>query len=189
MPENGSRSQCQPMTVQRWFHYNGRCQWYSCFLQRISIIRIAWFLTLTVPVPRAVGWSATGSMINVDDLVNDHLNSGRGKVCPLIPERLMSTGIIAGKEPRFWSLDDRVMEMQWMTGHVCILISRKPHRLLEVAFQFDIYVPEEWVQYRLHTGESYNNSSFTGYGSQWIYKTSASGYYIPWIQNGAVKSF
>jgi len=132
-------------------------------------------------------WSATGSMINADDLVNDPLNSGRGKVCPLIPERLMSTGIIAGKNraSEVWTAGNGNAMDDWTRMYTYIPETTSAS---EVAFQFDIYVPEEWVNTGYIQVNLANNSSFTGYGSSESTSIGV-GYYIPWIQNGAVKSF
>ena len=42
-------------------------------------------------------WSETGSMLGSEDVVDDPLNSGRGKVIDFVPSRLLSNGIAAGK--------------------------------------------------------------------------------------------
>jgi len=60
--------------------------------------------------------------------------------------------------------------------------------LTDVAFQFDIYVPEEWSNTGYIQVNLANNSSFTGYGSN---ESTSIGvaYYMPWIQDGAIVPF
>ena len=69
--------------------------------------------------------------------------------------------------------------MKAWTGHVCILT--------DVAFQFDIYVPETWIG----TGHLqiclFNNFNFAGIGSDDDGQRTA--FYVPYIQDGAVVPF
>src|SRR5574344_1896562 len=133
-------------------------------------------------------WSATGSMLNKDsDLVSDPLNSGRGMVCPMIPARMLSAGVAAGKNraSEVWTAgNDNDMD-DWTRMYTYI---PKTTPLTDVAFQFDIYVPDDWANTGYIQVNLANNSSFTGYGSN---ESTGIGvaYYIPWIQNGAVVAF
>ncbi len=133
------------------------------------------------------GWSETGSMINDKDLVDDPLNSGRGKVCQLIPERLMATGVAAGKNrgTEVWTAGNNNAADDWTNFYTSIPASTP---LTDVAFQFDIYVPEAW------SGTGYiqinlaNNSSFTGYGSSES-KSIGVAYFIPWLNGSSIVPF
>jgi hypothetical protein len=134
-------------------------------------------------------WSETGAMINADDLKNDPLNSGRGKCVQLIPDRLLNgtnKGIIAGK-PRAtecWTAGNGEASDDWSRLYDLIPASTP---VTEVAFQFDIYVPDAWST----TGQIqivlFNNFNFTGYGSAEATKQTA--FYIPYIKNGVVVPF
>ncbi len=132
-------------------------------------------------------WSETGSMINANDLVDDPLVSGRGKVCQLIPKRLLETGIVAGKNraTEVWTAGNGNAADDWTNMYTYIPAATL---LTDVAFQFDIYVPEEWVNTGYIQINLANNSSFTGYGSSESTSIGV-GYYIPWIKNGSVVSF
>lgn len=134
------------------------------------------------------GWSETGSMINDEDLVNDPLNSGRGKCVQLIPERILTGadgGIIAGKS--------RATEC-WTTGGSAtddwsFLYSYIPEDtpLDEVAFQFDIYVPNTWNNTGQIQVALFNNFNFSGVGSDDAGKQTA--FFIPYIQEGVMSGF
>ena len=133
-------------------------------------------------------WSATGSMINKDsDLVSDPLNSGRGLVCPMVPGRMLAAGVAAGKNraSEVWTAGNGEAMDDWARMYTYI---PKTTPLTDVAFQFDIYVPEEWINTGYIQVNLANNSSFTGYGSN---ESTSIGvaYFIPWIQNGAVVAF
>lgn len=132
-------------------------------------------------------WSETGSMINDEDLVDDPLNSGRGKVCQLIPERLLENGIAAGKSraTEVWTAGNGNDNDDW-TNWYNIIPENTP--LTDVAFQFDIYVPEKWTNSGYIQVNLANNSSFTGYGSD---ESSSIGvaYYIPWLKDNNTVSF
>lgn len=132
-------------------------------------------------------WTETGSMINNEDLVDDPLNSGRGKVCQLVPERLLKNGIAAGKSraAEVWTAGNGNATDDW-TNWYNIIPASTP--LIDVALQFDIYVPEEWTSTGYIQVNLANNSSFTGYGSN---ESSSIGvaYYIPWLKNNNRVSF
>ena len=125
-------------------------------------------------------WTSTGSMINKDsDLVADPLNSGRGKVCQLIPKRLLTDGIGAGKlrATEVWTAGNGNAMDDWSRMYTYI---PETTPLTDVAFQFDIYVPEAWSNTGYIQVNLANNSNFTGYGSSES-KSIGVAYYIPWI--------
>ena len=83
-------------------------------------------------------WTETGSMLGKEDLVDDPANEGHGLVCPMIPERLTS-GIAPNKA--------RATEVWASSGYDWTeLFSFIPEStpVTDVAFQFDIYVPDNW---------------------------------------------
>lgn len=135
------------------------------------------------------GWKATGSMINKDsDLVADPLNSGRGMVCQIIPQRILNNGgVEAGKNraSEVWTAGNGNDMDAWSRMYTYIPAATL---LTNVAFQFDIYVPDAWSNTGYIQVNLANNSSFTGYGSNES-KSIGVAYYIPWIQNKAVVAF
>jgi hypothetical protein len=141
----------------------------------------------------AWSWSEGGSMIGIQDsddqqsdLVSDPLNSGRGNCVPLIPERILNGangGVVAGKAraTEVWTAGtDNPMD-DWSRMYAYI---PETTPLNEVAFQFDIYVPDPWS----NTGQIqvvlYNNFNFTGVGSDDDGQRTA--FYIPYIQDGVM---
>jgi len=134
-------------------------------------------------------WSETGSMINADDLVDDPLNSGRGKVCQLIPERLLEAGVAAGKNrgTEIWTAGNGNDMDDWSRMYPYIGESTP---LIDVAFQFDIYVPEAWANTGYIQINLANNASFTGYDlSGWDYTNNAITWFIPWINGTTVEPY
>ena len=133
-------------------------------------------------------WSHTGSMINKDsDIVADPLASGRGNVCPMIPSRLITDGIAAGKNrgSEVWTAGNGNEMDDWTRMYTFI---PKNTPLTDVAFQFDIYIPDEWTNTGYLQVNLANNSSFTGYGSN---ESTSIGvaYYIPWIKSDIITPF
>lgn len=134
-------------------------------------------------------WSATGSMINADDLVNDPLASGRGKCVQLIPERILTGangGVIAGKSraSECWTAGNGNASDDWTRMYSTIPASTP---VTEVAFQFDIYVPEFWSTTGHIEIALYNNFNFAGIGSD--DDNGRTAYYVPYIQDGTVVPF
>ncbi|MBQ9676867.1 MAG: hypothetical protein IJV44_01870 [Prevotella sp.] len=126
-------------------------------------------------------WSETGSMINADDLVDDPLNSGHGKVCQLIPERLLTNGVAANKSraTEAWTAGAGGPTDDWSQLYE-IIPEGTP--VTDVAFQFDIYVPDPWnltgnIQIAL-----INNYNFQGIYSDEYKSTGASvAFFCPWL--------
>lgn len=132
-------------------------------------------------------WSETGSMINDEDLAGDPARSGRGNCLQIVPDRLLNAGVAAGK-PRVtecWTVgagEDESVDWSRMYSHI-----PETTALTDVAFQFDIYVPEAWIG----TGHIqiclFNNFNYGGIGSDDDGLRTA--FYVPYIQDGAVVPF
>lgn len=137
--------------------------------------------------PGAWSWSETGSMIGPDDLVPDPLNSGRGDCVQLIPQRLLDNGgIIAGK-PRAsecWTAGTGDAMDDWTRMYPYIPANTP---LTDVAFQFDIYVPDPWIGTGHIELVLYNNFNYGGIGSD--DDGGRTAFYVPYIQDGALKPF
>ena len=140
------------------------------------------------------GWSATFS---AEDLVDDPLNSGRGKVIQIIPASYLSDnpdGVKAGVSSikGFWTAGNGDADDDWnrMTSFIP---GTTP--LDSVALQFDVYCPEEWDLSGQIEITLQNNLSNYGYGSACTkynkdYKTQ--GYaWVPWLdrETGKHKAF
>ena len=133
-------------------------------------------------------WSETGSMINADDLADDPMNSGRGKCVQIIPERLMASGIAAGKSraTECWTagtgneLDDWTRMFDYIPSTTA---------LTDVAFQFDVYVPEAWIGSGHLQICLFNNFNYGGIGSDDDADNKQTAFYAPWIEDGAAVPF
>ena len=130
-------------------------------------------------------WSETGSMINDEDLVSDPENSGRGKCLQVVPDRLLSGNGVAAGKPRVtecWTVGTGEDESVDWTRMYSYIPETTP--LTDVAFQFDICVPEAWIG----TGHIeiclFNNFNFAGIGSDDDGQRTA--FYVPYIRNGAI---
>lgn len=133
-------------------------------------------------------WKETGSMINNEDLVNDPLNSGRGKCFQVVPDRLLSAGVVSGK-PRVtecWTAgnDDELDDWTRMAKYI-----DPTTPLTEVALQFDIYVPEAWSGTGQIQISLINNYNLAGIGSDDDNKACMTAFYVPWIVNDAIVPF
>jgi hypothetical protein len=133
-------------------------------------------------------WTETGSMINADDLVDDPLNSGRGKCLQLVPDRLLETGVSSGK-PRVtecWTAGSGNDMDDWTRMTSCIPASTP---LTEVALQFDIYVPEAWSGTGQIQISLINNYNLTGVGSGDDNSACMTAFYVPWIVDDVIVPF
>jgi hypothetical protein len=130
-------------------------------------------------------WKETGSMINDEDLVDDPLSSGRGKCHMAIPERLYADGIISGKSraSECWTAgnDNEADDWTWMYNYIP---AETP--LTDVAFQFDIYVPDPWTATGQLEIALINNFNFAGYTSDDNNAKCQTAFFIPWIQDGEI---
>lgn len=145
-------------------------------------------------------WSETGSMLGAadkkddngkytqrDERADDPAHSGRGKCMQLIPDRMLNNadGGIAATKTRcteVWTAgtgnaDD---DWTWMYTHIPATTP-----VTEVAFQFDIYVPESnpWNNTGYIEVMLYNNVNMAGIGSDDEGQHVA--FFVPWINNGA----
>lgn len=134
-------------------------------------------------------WSESGSMINDEDLVDDPLQSGRGKVVQIVPERLIAAGGIAPGKPRAsecWTAGNDDDADDWSRMYPYIPPTTP---LTEVAFQFDILVPGEWVGTGHIQVVLFNNFNYSGIGSDDDSASKQTAFYVPWIQEGEVVPF
>lgn len=138
------------------------------------------------------GWSATYTS---EELVTDPLESGRGNVVPAIPEAVLAEGGIkagsngkgwftAGGEKGAWSDPSENWERFYE-----LIPSDTP--VAEVAFQFDVYVPQDWTTGMLEFTFQ-NNLSTYGYGSTETQNTTNITYptavvWVPWLAEDGSK--
>ena len=141
------------------------------------------------------GWSETGSMCDDEhDLVNDPLNSGRGKCAQIVPERMLTGadgGIVPGK-PRateWWSSgkDNEEQGLSDWSRMFEFIPATTP--VSEVALQFDVYIPEAWSGTGCIQICLINNYNFAGIGSDDDGTTSLTTFYVPWIEEGEIVPF
>jgi hypothetical protein len=130
-------------------------------------------------------WSETGSMQNDTDLADDPLNSGRGKCHMAIPERLYESGILAGKSraTECWTAGNGTDREDW-TWMFDYIPATTP--LTDVAFQFDVYVPDPWTSTGQLEVALINNYNLGGYNSDDNNSSNSVAFFIPWLQNGEV---
>lgn len=134
-------------------------------------------------------WSETGSMINDEDLVDDPMHSGRGKSMQIVPERLLLAGGIVPGKPRAsesWTSGNDDPADDWSRMYSFIPESTP---LTEVAFQFDIYVPEVWSGTGHLQISLMNNFNIAGIGSDDDADNKQVAFYVPWIQDGEIVPF
>lgn len=125
-------------------------------------------------------WKEDGSMMNADDLADDPLGIN-GKCCQIVPERLM--GKDNYNKSRFtecWTAgdsDDNDRNWGWMNEFIPAETSTA-----EMAFQFDVYCPEEWNLSGQIEITFNNNVSYTGYGSDETKSATTFCYaWTPWL--------
>ena len=127
-------------------------------------------------------WSST----NQDsDLVEDPLNSGRGKVAMLIPQsRINAGGIKAGTSniPGWWTVGNGNADDDW-TRMEKYIPSSTP--LSNLALQFDVYCPEDWEGTGQMEITLQNNLSNYGWASSCTkvsdQYTNQACVWIPWM--------
>ena len=107
-------------------------------------------------------WSATYSS---DDLVDDPLNTGRGKVAMLVPNvKLDAGGLDAGSNALLWATAGNDNANDDWTSRMYTTIPKETSAA-NVALQFDIYCPELWDLSGQLEISLQNNLSNYGYGS------------------------
>lgn len=129
-------------------------------------------------------WDAT---FGADDLVDDPLNSGRGKVCMLVPQSKLDEGGVNGGVSSikgFWTAgnDDAADDWNRMSE---FLPDGEATLIKDLALQFDVYVPEDWYLSGQVAITLQNNLSNYGYGSdctkpstQYLNQAYA---WVPWM--------
>lgn len=127
------------------------------------------------------GWSETGSMMNASDLESASVGVGvksQGKYCAHLPARLTEFAMGKNRNSEVWTAGNGVDN--WRGSFVTLVPEVTP--VSEFAFQFDIYVPQEW-----------NNTGFLKIclinafnGGEW---TGNCYNYIPWLQNSSPTAF
>ena len=132
------------------------------------------------------GWSENGSMINADDLVDDPMNSGRGKCVQIVPDRLLEIGVAAGKTrvTECWTAGNDNDDDDWSRMYTFI---PEMTSLNEVALQFDVCVPEAWGNCGYLQVVLYNSYNFLGIGSD--DDGGRTAFYIPYIKEGTITPF
>ncbi len=131
-------------------------------------------------------WSAT---YQEEDLATDPLNSGRGIVCPAIPQSAVDDGgIQPGAHGNGWFTAGNDTELDDWSRFYGVIPSDTP--VEELAFQFDVYVPDAWTTGMLEFTFQ-NNLSTYGYGSTETQNTTNITYptavvWVPWLVDGAV---
>ena len=137
-------------------------------------------------------WSETGSMINDEDLVDDPLNTGRGKVCKIIPDRLLAEGIapLKSRATECWTAGNGNDADDW-THFVTEGLFEGTTPLTEIAFQFDVYCPQPWSGTGQIEISAQNNASWTGYGSSETKSSTTQIFvWVPWLgEDGSVTPF
>lgn len=125
-------------------------------------------------------WSATGSMLNADDLKSAKVgegNASQGNYCVLPPTRLASIAAGKNRASEVWTAGNGVDD--WSEATLGI-----PYTTLvaNVAVQFDIYVPEAWSEsgfLKICLQNGFN-------GGEWERDCYN---YVPWIVNKEVVPF
>lgn len=137
-------------------------------------------------------WSAT---FTADDLVDDPLATGRGKVCQVLPQSVLDeggikAGVSSSKPFAAGGNDDADGDWNRMTAYIPGTTPTD-----SVALQFDVYCPEAWdltgqIEFSLQ-----NNLSNYGYGSACTkynadYLNQAYAW-VPWLdrETGAHEAF
>lgn len=127
------------------------------------------------------GWSETGSMINADDLESAVVGTGnvsQGNYVPHRPSRLAQFSPAANRRSEVWTAGNDVDD--WRRDLASHIDPATP--VSQVAFQFDIFVPDVWVNtgyLKILLFNSYNGGEWSGN----VYN------YVPWIDGKEVVPF
>ncbi len=127
------------------------------------------------------GWSETGSMINNTDLESAVIGVGnisQGNYVAHRPARIAQFGAAANRRSEVWTAGNDVDDWRGqLTPHIP---ASTP--VSQVAFQFDVYVPQPWANtgfLKILLYNSYNGGEWSGN----IYN------YVPWIVDKQVVPF
>lgn len=127
------------------------------------------------------GWSETGSMINDEDLESEEIGEGnvsQGNYVPHRPARIAKFGPGANRRSEVWTAGNDVDD--WRGQLTEYIPASTPVK--EVAFQFDIFVPEAWSNsgyLKILLINNYNGGEWSGN----VYN------YVPWIVGKEVVPF
>lgn len=129
-----------------------------------------------------------------EDLVDDPLNTGRGKVVMLVPDSKLKEGGVNGgvaSIPGWWTAGNDEPTDDWnrMTAYIPGTTPLK-----ELALQFDVYVPEPWDLTGQLEITLLNNLSNYGYGSACTKPsseyTNLAYAWVPWLkEDGSHEAF
>lgn len=127
-------------------------------------------------------WSATGSMLNASDLESTVIGGtgakSQGNYCAHRPARLAQFPAAKNRNTEVWTAGNGVDDWR---GRFTTLIPATT-AVSNFAFQFDIYVPETWVNtgfLKICLINSFN-------GGEWSGKCYN---YVPWLENGVATPF
>lgn len=134
-------------------------------------------------------WDEGKSMCDAEhDVVADPLG-GRGNCAMLVPQRMLDAGgAISGKSrvSEWWTAGNDEPTDDW-SRMFDVIPATTP--VSEVAFQFDIYVPEAWAGTGHIQLSLFNNFNISGIGSDDDGAQNAVAFSVPWIQDGAQVPF
>lgn len=119
------------------------------------------------------------SMIYDTDLVDDPLAAGYGKVCQIIPQRLLNEGGISSAKPRateVWTTGNKHETEDW-TRMTPFIPAETP--LTDVALQLEVYIPSPWTATGQIVITLVNNVTFSGYNGD--ERNSNTYFFIPWL--------
>jgi hypothetical protein len=127
------------------------------------------------------GWSETGTMINDEDLESEVIGSGnvsQGFYVAHRPARLESFNPVANRRSEVWTAGNDVDD--WRGQITPYIPANTP--VNQVAFQFDVFVPEPWSGtgfLKILLMNNFNGGEWSGF----VYN------YLPWIVNKEVQPF
>ena len=133
------------------------------------------------------GTEGEGSMIWDTDLVDDPLGTGRRKVLKLIPDRMLRAGGVAAKKSRAtecWTANDAMDDWSRMYEFIS-----DTTLLTDVAFQFDIYVPQLWSETGHIQISLFNSFNIGGIGSDDDGEGKQCAFYCPWLVDSEIVPF
>lgn len=131
-------------------------------------------------------WDAGKSMCDAEHDVVDDPFGARGKCALLVPQRMLDAGgAIAGKSrvSEWWTAGNDEPTDDW-SRMFSTIPAETP--VSEVAFQFDIYVPQTWSSTGHIQLSLINNFNISGIGTDDDGKDNVVAFCVPWIQNGEI---
>ena len=125
------------------------------------------------------GWTATGSMLNASDLESAVIGAeskSQGKYCAHLPSRLTTIPAAKNRVTEVWTAGNNVDN--WRASFTPLIPATT--EVSNVAFQFDMYVPQTWSGTGFLKICLMNNFN----GGEWTGKCYN---YVPWL-NGSLVS-